>query len=214
MLPRANPGEFQMDSFIQIDEKFSTRIYMIGRRYPTIRFLAVVLEYLVHGILWLAVIFTAFLFQGHEEQYLRNKTLLANFFFGIIIDGALCALVKVLVRRQRPHYNEGSIFATVNFDEFSFPSGHSTRGALAWMFFCAFEPFGTPFYVKFLLILAPVTLALSRVLMGRHYLSDVVCGVFLGWFSYILLLVFWLSPEVVNVIWRELRMTVPLVNNR
>jgi membrane-associated phospholipid phosphatase len=207
VLPRADPSEPQMDAFVLIDERYSQQIYDFGKRHPTLRLVAILLEYLLHGALWLAVVFMAFLFQTNPGGL---RTILANLFFGLVIDVALCSLVKVMVRRQRPHYNQGTIFASVKLDEYSFPSGHSSRGAFLWMFFCAFDTTGTSFLVKFVLILAPIALALSRVLLGRHFLSDAVCGLFFGWFFYVLLLTFWLHDGTVDVIWEELRMTVPL----
>jgi len=208
-LPQETHSEPQVESLIITDEKYSLRIYEFGKRHPSLRILAVITENLMHGLVWLVLVTGLFLWQAESGS---RRNVLANLILGLLIDISLCAILKLLVKRSRPHYNQGHILASVTaVDDYSFPSGHSSRGGFLWMFFCGFDPFGVPLPLKLLLFVAPVMLALSRVVLGRHFLSDVVVGVFAGCFFYIMTLAFWLSEPVVDSIWFQLTAAIPLV---
>ena len=82
--------------------------------------------------------------------------------------------IKFTIRRRRPEGEWGGMYRST--DPHSFPSGHAARvlliGVLAiglgpgWLAIC-------------LCVWAPLV-ALSRVAMGLHYLSDVAAGAVLG----------------------------------
>lgn len=92
----------------------------------------------------------------------------------IAVTATLVMAVKLLVRRRRPDGDWGALYRRT--DPHSFPSGHAARAAMlvlvtAWL--------GPPWLVPILLAWAPL-MALARVAMGVHYLSDVVAGMLLG----------------------------------
>ncbi|OMP02237.1 Phosphatidic acid phosphatase type 2/haloperoxidase [Corchorus capsularis] len=112
---------------------------------------------------------------------------------GLLLDLALIGLIKLTFRRARPHYNP-NMSAVVHADSFSFPSGHASRVLfLASLFhlilqnddgivsdliqrWIKFEP---GFVLLGIWVWAIVT-ATSRVLLGRHFLFDVLAGAFVG----------------------------------
>ncbi|MCK6625806.1 MAG: phosphatase PAP2 family protein [Anaerolineae bacterium] len=85
----------------------------------------------------------------------------------------IVTLVKFRVRRRRPH--PPGEFVAFAYDVYSFPSGHAARlAALA---------VGVLFFDTFLgwsLIILALSVALARVLVGVHYLSDILIGLTLG----------------------------------
>jgi undecaprenyl-diphosphatase len=91
--------------------------------------------------------------------------------------GGLAALVmgiKFTVRRRRPAGEWGSIYR--NTDPHSFPSGHAARSFLiavvaTW--------FGPVWLALVLWVWAPLV-ALARVAMGVHYVSDILAGAVFG----------------------------------
>jgi undecaprenyl-diphosphatase len=93
---------------------------------------------------------------------------------GISLLAALVMGIKFLVRRQRPVGDWGGIYR--NTDPHSFPSGHAARAFLIAVIGSALGP---PWLGILLWIWAPLV-ALARVAMGVHYLSDVVAGAALG----------------------------------
>ena len=95
-------------------------------------------------------------------------------FFGIGVLAALVMSIKFFVRRKRPEGEWGSIYR--NTDPHSFPSGHAARAFLIAVVATALAP---AWLAIVLWIWAPLV-ALARVAMGVHYVSDVVAGAIFG----------------------------------
>ena len=95
-------------------------------------------------------------------------------FAGISLLAALVMIIKFLVRRRRPEGEWGSIYR--NTDPHSFPSGHAARSFLIAVVATGLGP---SWLAILLWIWAPLV-ALARVAMGVHYVSDVVVGGALG----------------------------------
>jgi len=83
-------------------------------------------------------------------------------------------LIKLVVRRRRPEGEWGAIYRST--DPHSFPSGHAARAILLAMLAAAWGP---GWLAAVLLPWAPLV-ALARVAMGLHYLSDILAGAALG----------------------------------
>ena len=89
-------------------------------------------------------------------------------------------LIKVIIARSRPEINK-----LVTETGYSFPSGHSITS----MVFYGYLVYLTYKYINnkkikipliiFLILLIP-TIGLSRIYLGVHYASDVLCGFLLG----------------------------------
>ena len=101
------------------------------------------------------------------------------------LEAALCAItvgilifhkVKRIVCRPRPRDVEPHCWAQIiTRDRFSFPSGHSTTAFAVALSLGSFYPEALPF----LLVLA-TNVAISRVVVGMHFLSDVLVGSGMG----------------------------------
>ncbi len=101
-----------------------------------------------------------------------------------VMQAALTAAVGILVyrllkgrlNRERPFIANGQILCgTPPLDRYSFPSGHTLHAVSFTILFTHFEPL-------LLLVAAPFAalVALSRVILGLHYPSDVLVGAALG----------------------------------
>ncbi|KAI4338484.1 hypothetical protein MLD38_023538 [Melastoma candidum] len=117
---------------------------------------------------------------------------------GLILDIAVVGLVKIVFRRSRPSYNHSSSMSVaVHADNYSFPSGHASRVflvataiQLSMLEIGGFSqkgagagtgPVGCVWNRALLGIWAwAFATAASRVLLGRHYLWDVIVGSCLG----------------------------------
>ncbi len=85
-------------------------------------------------------------------------------------------LLKRWTKRPRPFRSHGHIHAWVApLDEFSFPSGHTLHAV-------AFTVIALAHYAWLAWVLVPLTtsIAISRIVLGLHYPSDVVAAVAIG----------------------------------
>jgi undecaprenyl-diphosphatase len=81
-----------------------------------------------------------------------------------------------MVGRIRPRDIEPHCWAhSVTRDKFSFPSGHSTTAFAVALSLGSFYPEIMP-----ILLLLAINVAVSRIVIGMHYLSDVVVGSSMG----------------------------------
>ena len=88
----------------------------------------------------------------------------------------LYKLVKALSKRPRPLMRRTGLHLSVApLDEFSFPSGHTLHAVGFSLVACHYFPW-------LALILVPLSLciAISRVVLGLHYPSDVAAAVVMG----------------------------------
>jgi undecaprenyl-diphosphatase len=131
------------------------------------------------GWLWYLAGLIVFLFGGPE-----HLTALASAGSAALVGVGLFIAIKKVSGRKRPCEIEPHCWAhLLPPDRFSFPSGHTiTAFAVAvalGMFYPAFLP---------ALLFCAFSIAASRILLGMHFLSDVVAGALLGtglaWSSY------------------------------
>lgn len=92
------------------------------------------------------------------------------------IDLILYGIIKRWIARPRPYRACPNIRAcTKTLDEFSFPSGHTLHSV-------AFSLILTVYYPAAAFVVWPFTIlvAVSRIVLGLHYPSDVIVGAVLG----------------------------------
>ena len=91
---------------------------------------------------------------------------------GVVIYGFL----KNRLVRQRPFISHGEIICRIApLDQYSFPSGHTLHAVLFTIMFIHYAPALAAVLVPFAILVA-----LSRVVLGLHYPSDVLVGAVLG----------------------------------
>lgn len=91
---------------------------------------------------------------------------------GAFLAHACAVLIKRVVRRPRPHHPAIAVNVGTP-SRLSFPSAHATSTAAAAVLLA--RPTGLPLPV---LLVPPM--ALSRLVLGVHYPSDVIAGVVIG----------------------------------
>jgi undecaprenyl-diphosphatase len=92
----------------------------------------------------------------------------------LLVTAVLVLAIKFTVRRQRPEGEWGAIYRKT--DPHSFPSGHAARASLLTVLALTMGP---AWFGLLLLLWLPLV-ALARVAMGVHYLSDVLAGALIG----------------------------------
>jgi undecaprenyl-diphosphatase len=123
------------------------------------------------GWLWIALGLVLLAFGGDR----RFDALEAG--FAAMLAGLITfVVVKQLTGRERPCAMEAHCWAKLlPPDRFSFPSGHTITA------FAVAVPIGLSYPALLAgLIFCAMSVASSRVLLGLHYLSDVVAGILIG----------------------------------
>ena len=135
------------------------------------RTVAVLGAHLGDGPLWFVIAVIAF---GLGDEAIRHFVLLTA--VAVIVAGGLTTVLKFMTRRGRPREMTG--FYSTRYDRYSFPSGHATRVAcLAMVFSHRFPCWAIVFYASALFV------ALCRVALGIHYVSDALVGLTIGFLA-------------------------------
>lgn len=91
----------------------------------------------------------------------------------VLVVIGIVTLVKYGVRRERPR--PPGEFVTFQYDAYSFPSGHAARLTALATSVMFFDPLLGLFFAALAL-----GVAAARVLVGVHYLGDIIVGLGLG----------------------------------
>ena len=125
---------------------------------------------------------SAFVIALGTYEYRRTRSLAIPAYLLVVAVGQLVVvnLIKVLVARTRPDIDPLSVFSGA-----SFPSGHTTAAAAVFAAAALVLGRGRSLRTRSILAGAAVAIAVAvaatRVLLGVHWLSDVVAGLALGW---------------------------------
>ena len=104
----------------------------------------------------------------------EGKRLVLQLLVGIGVTAVFALTLKRLIRRARPVGDWGALYRRT--DPHSFPSGHAARMAMLVVLAAALGPA----WLGWLLLVWAPLVALARVAMGVHFLSDVIGGALLG----------------------------------
>ncbi|XP_062261216.1 polyisoprenoid diphosphate/phosphate phosphohydrolase PLPP6-like [Platichthys flesus] len=155
--------------------------------WGSIRPLVRLLEFSGHVVPWLI---------GTLYTLLRGETaaeqeIMLNLALALLLDLLLVRVVKTLVRRRRPAQNRSDFLSTFFVERYSFPSGHATRAAMCARFFLA-QLVDTA-SMRVLVVGWAFLVSLSRLLLARHYVTDVGFGLAMGYCQYSLVERLWVS---------------------
>lgn len=153
---------------LEFDYRASSRLRLPDKR-GVLRSLTVFFAHSGDSWFWLAALFLIWLLDRGEWH--TRAALLTTGILGLAV---LVLAIKFTVRRRRPAGEWGAIYR--NTDPHSFPSGHAARAIFLAVLALGLGPL---WFGILLLIWAPLV-ALARVALGVHYLSDIVVGVILG----------------------------------
>ena len=132
------------------------------------RWFAALGAHLGDGLLWM-VVGLALAIWGNA--FARGVTLVAA--AAVLLAAGIATICKYVVRRKRPW--EQPRFYAVKSDRYSFPSGHATRMVAIAVVLAHYVP-----SVAVAGYLLAAVVAICRVLVGVHYVSDVVAGALIG----------------------------------
>lgn len=124
------------------------------------------------GLIW--IVFATFLLCF--KKYRKTGTAMAvALMLGFVITNLL---LKNLVMRVRPYDAIAALQPLLREGSWSFPSGHSTSAVAAG--YVMYRKL--PRYIGIPAIVFAVIICLSRLYVGVHYPTDVICGALIGLF--------------------------------
>lgn len=153
---------------MELDARLSSQMRVAERR-GFLRSIAILFAHSGDSWFWLLGLGLVWFFGSPEWQRLA-----AGMALGILLTAVVVMMIKFSVRRRRPEGDWGNIYRST--DPHSFPSGHAAR-----MMMLTVVSLGMGFNaLGALLMVWALGVALARVSMGVHYLSDILAGMLLG----------------------------------
>ena len=153
---------------ITIDEEYSHKL-RVAEKPGTLRTLAMFFAHSGDSWFWGAGLLLLWYF---GSEFWKRWAFYELAFISLLV--IVIMSLKFTIRRKRPAGEWGAIYR--NTDPHSFPSGHAAR---AFLIATLAIILGPGWLAMILLAWAPLV-TFSRVLMGVHYLSDVIVGALIG----------------------------------
>ncbi len=161
-------------SIFQKIDKFEHHICLyfnnFSRRNTIKRFFSIISR-IGDGGLWYTLILGLFFLFGFKGYIVAMGMALMA-----IINVAIYKSLKSRLVRERPYISFLDLSCgTPPLDQYSFPSGH-TLHAISFTVVCVY------FFPMFAMLLIPISIliAISRIVLGLHYPTDVIMGALIG----------------------------------
>jgi len=159
-----------VESLLEWDRRWTRRLNASVGVAP-VRTLLRLVSRLGDGVFWYSLMLAAIVTQGRPGLDLSLRMLAAG-----ILCLAVYKPIKSRTTRPRPYLALGDIRAGIApLDAYSFPSGHTLHAVAFTLVALADFPALAGVLVPFTLLVA-----LSRVVLGLHYPSDVLAGAAIG----------------------------------
>ncbi|XP_031167376.1 inactive phospholipid phosphatase 7-like [Sander lucioperca] len=126
-----------------------------------------------------------------SSNTLAGQEVLVNLLLALILDLMTVAGVQKLVKRRGPWDFPPGFLDYIAMDMYSFPAAHASRAAMVSKFLLHHLVLAVP--LRILLYLWALLAGVSRVLLGKHHISDVGCGFALGFLHFSLVESVWLD---------------------
>lgn len=160
-------------SFFYFDISISQSFENIRNYFLTDLFMGI--TYVSSGVIIFFILTSLFLWKEHKRKWILPL------WFTLALSAIVSFLLKIAIQRPRP-YQTGVVSsllegASHNIWNFSFPSFQ------AMLVFCAIPILSKEFpKFKNIWVIFAVLIAISRVYLGVHFMSDVLVGGLIGYF--------------------------------
>ncbi|XP_041856658.1 inactive phospholipid phosphatase 7-like [Melanotaenia boesemani] len=179
-----------LSSLLAIDISLSKRLGMCVGAHSAgapLRSIVSLLALTGHALPWIC----GTLFCLWRSSTLAGQEVLINLLLALILDLMTVAGMQKLVKRKGPWDLPLGFLDYVAMDMYSFPAAHASRAVMVCKFLLNHLVLAVP--LRILLYLWTFLVGVSRVLLGKHHLSDVGCGFALGFLHFSLVESVWLD---------------------
>ena len=153
------------------DEKFDAFLEPVRHQAAVQAFFSLLSRIGEFSLIWHAIVWVRAIGSGHRAGQALAMSLLLGAESLIVNQG-----VKRLFKRSRPTTGGDERFNVRTPITSSFPSGHSSSAFFAATILCSWSPAGW----AVLWFGIGICVALSRVMVRLHHLSDIIGGAFVG----------------------------------
>ncbi|CAL8279231.1 unnamed protein product [Merluccius merluccius] len=186
-----------MNALLAIDISLSKRTGVCAHAASSwggCRSMVALLELTGYGITW--VVGTVVCLT--RSNTLAGQEVLVNLLLALLLDVLTVAGVQRLVKRRGPWEMTPGFLDYVSMDMYSFPAAHASRAAMVSKFLLSHLVLAVP--LRVLLVLWAFLVGVSRVMLGKHHLTDMVCGFAMGLLHFSLMENVWLSSGTCQTI--------------
>lgn len=119
-------------------------------------------------------------------------------FTALLLDVMIVAGLQKLAKRKGPYDINPGFLDYLTMDVYAFPAGHASRAAMVSKFFLNHLVLAIP--LRILLVVWAFCVGLSRVMIGRHHITDVLCGFVFGYLQFRLVELIWMSSNTCQML--------------
>ncbi|MGC8696969.1 MAG: phosphatase PAP2 family protein [Halothiobacillus sp.] len=167
---RSVRGRFILNKYLHWEEVVMYRLNHVNAIRGLRRIFAISSR-LGDGVAWYTLAALLALFGG-PSAWLPMSVMMLSAGVGLVIY----ASIKRFTARPRPQAaHDGLVLSVTPLDQYSFPSGHTLHAVNFAIQISVFAP-----ALAWVVIPFAVLVALSRMVLGLHYLSDVLVGAAIG----------------------------------
>ena len=158
------------DAFLTFDQKTCLLFNKACRKKYINKFFSIISR-LGDGVFWYGLMFLIPFLFGVDSLHVSIRMAIVG-----AISLAVYKLIKSSTERLRPFMVNPNIMAgTRPLDKYSFPSGHTLHATSFSITSAYFIP-----ELAWIVIPFAVLVAISRIILGLHYPTDVLAGIILG----------------------------------
>ncbi|XP_025905165.1 inactive phospholipid phosphatase 7 [Nothoprocta perdicaria] len=147
-----------------------------------------------HGIPWVAGTLICLV----KSSTLAGQEVLMNLLLALLLDIIIVAGLQKLAKRKGPFDVSPGLLDYLTMDTYAFPAGHASRAAMLSKFFLNHLVLAIP--LRILLVLWAFCVGFSRVMIGRHHITDVLSGFVFGYLQFRLVELIWMSSNTCQML--------------
>lgn len=174
------------DLDVKLTDRFVTYLLQFAS-FKSLKIHCKFLEISCDGIAWLCT-WVAFIWLINSKNLYQMQV---NMLLGLLLDIVVVAVLKALVRRRRPAVVKDAL--VIGPDKFSFPSGHASRAFYVLIFFTKLHTLPIVFWMP--MTAWAVSVVISRLILRRHFILDVIAGALIGICEALFIGLIWMSEE-------------------